>query len=43
MRKQQQAEHGKAELEQVIKSEEDERIRQKNKILELEMRIAATK
>lgn len=33
MRKQQQAEHGKADLEQVIKQEEEERIRQKNRIL----------
>ena len=43
MRKQQQAEHGKADLEQVIESEENERVRLKNKIIEIEQRIKATK
>ena len=43
MRKQLLAEHGKAELEAQIVEQEDERRRQKNKIIELEARIAALK
>lgn len=43
MRKQQQAEHGRAELEQTIDEEEKLRTKQKNRIIELETRIAAIK
>mmetsp|Transcript_26569 Transcript_26569/g.33131 ORF Transcript_26569/g.33131 Transcript_26569/m.33131 type:complete len:82 (-) Transcript_26569:1701-1946(-) len=43
MRKQQQAEHGKADLEKVIKDEIEERTRQCNKIIHLEKSIAAHK
>ena len=43
MRKQQQAEHGKTELIDEIKEQEDEKRRQLNKILELENRIKAFK
>ena len=43
MRKQQQAEHGRAELEQTIEEEEKLRTKQKNRIIELETRIAAIK
>ena len=43
MRKQQQAEHGRAELEQTIDEEEKLRTKQRNRIIELEQRIAAIK
>ena len=43
MRKQQLAEHGKADLEKEIKSQEDEKKRQQNTIIQLETRIASHK
>ena len=41
MRKQLQAEHGKADLENEIKSLEDEKKRQTNRVMQLKARIEA--